>query len=87
MTHTDWIDNCCQILHDEQEYPTDAIATALVSARCLVKSARERLSYDKPALIQFQSDAVIQMTLNGLKKELEVLVASPACLQAQNNCE
>lgn len=86
-THTTWIDNCCRILQDEQEYATDACALALVNTRCLVQSAGERFSYDDPTLVRFQNDAVVQMALNGLKKEVENLEANPAFSPEHNNCE
>ena len=87
MSHTDWIDNCCHILETEQEAATDIDAIAFVRIRCLIQDIGDRFSYGDPTTIKFQNDTVIQMTLNGLKKEIEKLEASPALSPARRNCE
>src|ERR1700761_7243032 len=87
MAHTTWIDSCCRILQEEQEYATDAYVLALVNVRCLVQSVGERFSYDDPSLVRFQSGAAVQMALNGLKKEAEKLGENTVFSPTHNNCE
>ncbi|KIW11734.1 hypothetical protein PV08_09006 [Exophiala spinifera] len=85
MTHTKWIDNCCKILEAEQEYPTDVDAVAFIRAKCLVKTIGERFSYSDPALVRSHNDSVLQMSLNGFKKEIADLEASHALSAANTN--
>jgi hypothetical protein len=87
MGHTKWIDHCCHVLEVEHEAATDMYATALVNARRLVQRVGEIFSYDDHGAVQSLSDAVIQMSLNGFKKEVAALEASPACSAARENCE
>ena len=87
MKHTNWIDHCCHVLEVEQESATDIYVTAFINARCLVQNIGERFSYDDHTFIRFQSDAVIQMSLNGFKKQVAELEASSAFSSAQGNCE
>ena len=87
MTHTKWIDNCCHILEVEQESPTDVYVLALINARCLVQSIGERFSYDDLNNTRRQNDVVIQMSLNGFKKDIEQLESSPAFSPARKNCK
>ncbi|KIY01332.1 uncharacterized protein Z520_02884 [Fonsecaea multimorphosa CBS 102226] len=85
MRHTSWIEHCCHVLSAEQEYPTDVYATAFVNAKYLAQRIGERFSYGDHASIRYQSDAVVQMSLNGFKKETADLEASPGFSSAQEN--
>ncbi len=87
MTHTQWIDNCLHILEVEQESPTDIYVIALINVRCLVQSIGERFSYDDLSNIRRLNDVVIQMSLNGFKKDIEQLESSPALSPARKNCK
>ncbi len=87
MAHTKWIDHCCHVLDVEQESVTDMYVIILVNARRLVQRVGEIFSYDDHTAIRCQSDAVIQMSLNGFKKEVAALEASPACSATRENGE
>ena len=87
MRHTAWIDDCCRVLQDEQEYATDADAITLIHVRRLALSVGDTFSYDDPTLIRSQSEALIQMSINGFKKELEKLTVAPVSSQTHSNCE
>ncbi|KIW98118.1 uncharacterized protein Z519_01702 [Cladophialophora bantiana CBS 173.52] len=85
MRHTEWIEHCCHVLQAAQETATDAYAIAFVSAKRLTQQITERFSYGDHTFIRFQSDAVIQMSLNGFKKEIAELGASSSFSSAQAN--
>ncbi|EXJ87104.1 hypothetical protein A1O3_04062 [Capronia epimyces CBS 606.96] len=87
MSHTKWIDYCCHVLEVEQEAPTDVYATAFIKVRCLVQRIGERFSYDDHISALHLHDTVVQMSVNGFKKELAELEATPAFSSTQNNCE
>ncbi|OQU94426.1 hypothetical protein CLAIMM_00782 [Cladophialophora immunda] len=85
MKHTSWIEHCCHVLEADQETATDVYALGFVNTKCLAQRIGERFSYNDHTSIRFQSDAVIQMSLNGFKKEVADLEASPAFSSAQDN--
>ncbi|EXJ75039.1 uncharacterized protein A1O5_01735 [Cladophialophora psammophila CBS 110553] len=85
MRHTEWIEHCCHVLRAAQETATDVYAIAFVGAKRLAQQITERFSYGDHTFIRFQSDAVIQMSLNGFKKEIAELGASFAFSAAQEN--
>ncbi|OAP57428.1 hypothetical protein AYL99_08166 [Fonsecaea erecta] len=85
MRHTNWIEHCCHVLQAEQECPTDVYATAFVEAKHLAQRIGERFSYSEHASIRFQSDAVVQMSLNGFRKEVADLEARPGFSSIQDN--
>ncbi|OAG42460.1 hypothetical protein AYO21_03336 [Fonsecaea monophora] len=87
MSHTRWIDHCCDVLQVEQEAATDIDATAFVRTKCLAQRISERFSYGDHASIRSQSDVVIEMSLNGFKKEISDLEANPAFSSARENLD
>jgi hypothetical protein len=70
MHHTPYLDYCCKVLQENQEYPSDAVLAALVRLQCITESFQRNLvqTYEGPI---DETKAPAWMYVEGMRSELQ----------------
>jgi hypothetical protein len=87
MPHTEWIDQCCSLLVEKNEYPTDASLVSLIKARSLAGRISKTFSYDDPNLAEYRNEALLEMSINSFRQEFAQIEAKSSSPVMQENCQ
>ncbi|KIW17362.1 hypothetical protein PV08_04556 [Exophiala spinifera] len=75
MKYTDWVERCCLILKEKQEFPSDISLVILVEAKSLAQHISEKFSYHDQTFMRCQCDTAIQMAMNTFEDRVAELEA------------
>jgi hypothetical protein len=70
MHHTPYLDNCCKVLQEAQEYPSDAVLAALVRLQCIAESFQRNLVHTYEGPVE-ETKAPSWMYIQGMRSELQ----------------
>ena len=84
MPHTKWIDQCCNLLEEGNEHPTDASIKAFIQARSLTHRISDTFSSD-PDMDSGPNEALLQMSMNNFRRELAQIESALRSSNEQKN--
>ncbi|KAL5374714.1 hypothetical protein DPSP01_011732 [Paraphaeosphaeria sporulosa] len=85
LTHTRYMDQCCQHLMDCQEYATDTIITPLVQLSTLICRVQDYFSYYDIENADVKGEALVQLSVANFDRELARITDSFPQTLIQNN--
>ncbi|KAJ4350383.1 uncharacterized protein N0V89_009004 [Didymosphaeria variabile] len=85
LTHTRYMDQCCQHLADCQEYSTDAIITPLIQLGALLCRVHNYFSYDDIENADVKGEALVHLSVANFDRELDRITESIPQALIQSN--
>lgn len=84
LTHTRYMDQCCQDLIDCQEYTTDTIITPLVQLSTLICRIQDYFSYHDIENTDVKGEALLHLSVANFDRELARITESipQTCIQS-----
>lgn len=85
MRHTRWVDECCQSLVADMQYPTDALLSAYIACQNLMARINDTLPYDNPDKLGLANEPLLDMSIKAFERELaEVKQAVESAMEGKD---